>query len=209
MWGAGAGRFNAAAVSGVLTGCLAWRVGDVRSVRYLLRMIPSIQTFAGFVLVMSAIVLGAALFSQYWGGLAPCELCILQRWPWAVAITISIVALFVGHRRSLPWVALVLGLVFLVSAGFAFYHLGVEQHWFAGPSACTPSSAAPTTLEEMRQRILSAQVVRCDEPQWSLFGVSLAGLNLLASIVMAAICAGAFWFARPVRRIESARRAIG
>ncbi len=163
-------------------------------------MMPSIQSFAGFVLVMSAIVLGAALFSQYWGGLAPCELCILQRWPWAMAITISIVALFVGHRRSLPWVALVLGLVFLVSAGFAFYHLGVEQHWFAGPSACTPSTAAPTTLEEMRQRILNAQVVRCDQPQWSLFGVSLAGLNLLASLVMAAICAVAFRLALPARR---------
>ncbi len=163
-------------------------------------MTLSIQSFAGFVLVMSAIVLGAALFSQYWGGLAPCELCILQRWPWAVAITISIVALFVGDRRSLPWVALVLGLVFLVSAGFAFYHLGVEQHWFAGPSACTPSTAAATTLEEMRQRILNAQVVRCDQPQWSLFGVSLAGLNLLASLVMAAICAVAFRLALPARR---------
>ncbi|MGE0258182.1 MAG: disulfide bond formation protein B [Alphaproteobacteria bacterium] len=172
-------------------------------------MMPSTQSFAGFVLVTSAIVLGAALLSQYWGGLVPCELCILQRWPWAVAITISIVALFAGSRRSLPWVALVLGLVFVVSIGFAFYHLGVEQHWFAGPSACTQSAAAPTTLEEMRQRILSAQVVRCDQPQWLFLGVSLAGWNLLASIVMAAICAGAFWLARPVRRIDPARRAIG
>ena len=126
-----------------------------------------------------------------------------------MAITISIVALFVGSRRSLPWVALVLGLVFLVSAGFAFYHLGVEQQWFAGPSACTPSSAAPTTLEEMRLLILSTQVVRCDEVQWSLFGVSLAGLNLLASLVMAVICAAAFWYARPARRIEPARRTVG
>ena len=169
----------------------------------------STRVFAGFVLVASAIVLGAALSSQYWGGLVPCELCVLQRWPWAVAITIAIIALFVGHRPLLPWVALTLGLVFLVSIGFAFYHLGVEQRWFAGPSACTPSTAAPTTLEEMRQRILNAQVVRCDEVQWSLYGMSLAGLNLLASFVMALICAGAFWYARPARRIGQARRATG
>jgi disulfide bond formation protein DsbB len=172
-------------------------------------MMLSIRVFAGFVLAVSATVLGAALSSQYWGGLAPCELCILQRWPWAVAITISIVALFVGQRRSLPWVALVLGLVFLVSIGFAFYHLGVEQHWFAGPSACTPSTAAPTTLEEMRRQILTAQIVRCDEVQWSLYGVSLAGWNLLASFVMASICAAVFWYARPVRRIGQARRVTG
>src|SRR3954451_21614081 len=107
----------------------------------------STRSFAGFVLAASAVVLGAALTSQYWGGLVPCELCVLQRWPWAVAITISIVALFVAHDPSLRWVALVLGLVFLVGTCFAFYHLGVEQHWFAGPSACTPSTAAPTRLE--------------------------------------------------------------
>jgi disulfide bond formation protein DsbB len=169
-------------------------------------MMLTTRVFAGFVLAVSAAVLGAALYSQYFGGLAPCELCLLQRWPWAVAITISIVALFVGHRRSLPWVALVLGLVFLASIGFAFYHLGVEQHWFAGPSACTSGNAGPATLEELRQRILNAQIVRCDEPQWSLIGVSLAGWNLLASIVMAVICAGAFWYARPVHRTEPAAR---
>src|SRR3954447_21825592 len=169
----------------------------------------STRAFAGFVLAASAVVLGAALSSQYWGGLVPCELCILQRWPWAVAITISIVALFVAHDPSLRWIALVLGLVFLVGIGFAFYHLGVEQHWFAGPSACTPSTAAPTTLEEMRQRILSAQVVRCDAAQWSLYGVSLAGWNLLASLVMAVICGAVFWCAWPVRRIGQAHRAAG
>ena len=172
-------------------------------------MMLTIRVFAGFVLAASAAVLGAALYSQYFGGLAPCELCLLQRGPWAAAITIAIVALFVGTPRSLPWVALGLGLVFLVSSGFAFYHLGVEQHWFAGPSACTSGSAAPATLEEMRQRILQAQVVRCDEPQWSLIGVSLAGWNLLASIAMAVICAGVFRYARPAHRTGPAGRSAG
>src|SRR5437016_2655204 len=95
--------------------------------------------FTAFVLMASAIVLGAALLSQYWGGLAPCELCLLQRWPWAVAIAISLVALIAGRRALLPWVALGLALVFVLGGTIAFYHVGVEQHWFAGPSACTAS----------------------------------------------------------------------
>jgi disulfide bond formation protein DsbB len=172
-------------------------------------MILSTRVFAGFVLAISTLVLGAALLSQYWGGLAPCELCLLQRWPWAAAITISIVALFVGHGPSLPWVALALATVFAVSVGFAFYHLGVEQRWFAGPSACTPGLAVPTTLEEMRQQILGAPVVRCDEVAWSLYGVSLAGWNLLASFVMTVICAAVFWYGRPVRRTGRVRRIAG
>ena len=150
------------------------------------------RVFAGFVLMASAVVLGTALLSQYWGGLAPCELCLLQRWPWAAAIAISLVALVAGGRPVLPWVALVLAVVFALSAIFAFYHVGVEQHWFAGPSACTASSGGAMTLEDMKRQILGTAPVLCDRVQWSLFGVSLAGWNLLASLGMVLICTGTF-----------------
>src|SRR5438477_11988412 len=113
----------------------------------------STRAFAGFVLIASALVLGTALLSQYWGGLAPCELCLLQRWPWAAAIVISLVLVLVGERARLDWVALVLVLAFAVSVVFAFYHLGVEHHWFAGPSASTDASRGATTLEQMKQHI--------------------------------------------------------
>src|ERR1051326_2713362 len=103
-------------------------------------MVLTTRVFAGFALAASSIVLGVALLSQYWGGLAPCELCLLQRWPWMAAISISLIALLVASRPSLPWVALVLALVFAVSVVFAAYHVGVEQKWFAGPTACTASN---------------------------------------------------------------------
>ena len=159
-------------------------------------MILTARGFAGFVLVASAIVLGAALLSQYWGGLAPCELCLVQRWPWEAAIVVAFVALLAGSRPALPWVALALALVYATGAAAAFYHVGVEQHWFRGPSACTASSGSAMTLEEMKRQILGTQPVLCDRVQWSLFGVSLAGWNLLASLAMAAICGVAFAHAR-------------
>src|SRR5713226_2359823 len=158
------------------------------------------RVFAGFVLIAGAIVLGSALMSQYWGGLAPCELCLLQRWPWAAAILIALVALVAGSRPALPWVALVLAIVFMLSIAFAFYHVGVEQHWFAGPSACTAGGGGAMTLEEMKRQILGTAPVLCDRVQWSLFGVSLAGWNLLASLAMAAVCA--IVFARTRRPIS-------
>jgi disulfide bond formation protein DsbB len=154
------------------------------------------RMFAGFVLMASAVVLGTALLSQYWGGLAPCELCLLQRWPWAAAIVISLVIVLAGDRAGLAWVALLLGLVFAVSVVLAFYHVGVEQHWFAGPTACTASESGPMTLEQMRQQILGTAPVLCDRPAWTLFGVSLAGWNLLASLVMTGCCMAALLQAR-------------
>src|SRR5436190_24354680 len=146
------------------------------------------RVFAGFVLIASAVVLGTALLSEYWGGLAPCELCLLQRWPWAAAIVISLIVLLVGERAPLSWVALIFAIVFAISVVLAFYHVGVEQHWFAGPTACTAPTSGAMTLEQMKQQILGTAPVLCDRPAWTLFGVSMAGWNLLASLIMAALC---------------------
>ena len=154
-------------------------------------MTVSIRAFAGCVLAASAAVLGTALLSQYWGGLAPCELCLLQRWPWTAAIVISMVAVLAGRQPGLSWLALVLGLVFAAGVVFAFYHVGVEQHWYPGPSACTASGNRAATVEELRQQLLNQQPVLCDQPAFSLFGVSMAGWNLLASLIMTALCIAA------------------
>jgi disulfide bond formation protein DsbB len=141
-------------------------------------------------------VLGGALASQYWGGLAPCELCLVQRWPWGAAIVISFVATMAGSRPALPWVALLLATVFLASIGLALYHFGVEQHWFAGPTACSGAATAADTLEALKAQILRQHPVRCDEPAWSPWGVSLAGWNLLASVVLFGFSLATFLQAR-------------
>jgi disulfide bond formation protein DsbB len=149
------------------------------------------RAFPIFVLATSIIVMSAVLASQYWGGLAPCELCLTERWPWDVAIVISLVAVLVGSRAGLPWIALSLALVFGVGSVLAFYHVGVERHWFAGPSACSAGNT-PVTLEALKAQLSRQQPVRCDEPAWTLFGISLAGWNLLASAVLTVTCATVF-----------------
>jgi disulfide bond formation protein DsbB len=164
--------------------------------------------FPAFVLTASAAVLGGAFISQYWGGLAPCELCLLQRWPWGAAIIISLIAITVGRRSTLPWVALLLSTVFAIGSALAFYHVGVEKHWFAGPSACTGAATAADTVEELKKQILRQVPVRCDEPAWSQWGISLAGWNLLASLVMGSTCLAVFWRLRRPRRRTGMRRRI-
>jgi disulfide bond formation protein DsbB len=166
------------------------------------------RRFPIFVLVASAAVLGGAFISQYWGGLAPCELCLLQRWPWAAAIVISLIAIAVGSRSTLLWLALLLFAVFAVGSALAFYHVGVEKHWFAGPSACTGAATAADTVEALKAQILRQMPVRCDEPAWSLWGISLAGWNLLASLVMGSTCLAVFWRLRRPRRRTGMRRGI-
>jgi disulfide bond formation protein DsbB len=159
-------------------------------------MTLSTQRFAALVLIVCVAVLGAALLSQHWGGLAPCELCLTERWPWWTALAIAALLWITGNRVPLAAAALLLAAVFFVSAGLGFYHVGVEQHWFAGPAACTAGGAAPDSLDALRAQLLASQPVMCDQVQWSLFGISLAGFNLLGSLAMAAFCAAtAAWLA--------------
>jgi disulfide bond formation protein DsbB len=140
------------------------------------------------VLLGSVAVVGGALLFQYVGGLAPCELCLLERWPYYIAIPLALASLAAGRQPALAGAGVVLlALLFLVSTALAFYHLGVEQHWFAGPTACTGGPSGAQTVEELKAQLMAQAAVRCDVPQWLLFGVSLAGWNLLASAALAAL----------------------
>lgn len=154
------------------------------------------------ILLVSVAMVGGALFFQYVGGLAPCELCLFERRPYYAAILLALIALAAGGRGTMALVLVVLcGLLFLADAGLAFYHVGVEQHWFSGPTACTGRAARATTIEQLKVQIMRQQTVRCDVVQWSLFGISLAGFNLLASLALAGFCL----FAAPrLRRGRSA-----
>jgi disulfide bond formation protein DsbB len=74
----------------------------------------------------------------------------------------------------------------MVGAGIAVFHVGVEQHWWAGTAACG-STLSATSVEALRAQILAAPVVRCDQPAWSLLGISMAGYNALISAALAVV----------------------
>jgi disulfide bond formation protein DsbB len=135
-------------------------------------------------LVLSAGAVGTALLTQYVGGLAPCELCLYQRWPYYAAIVLTLLGLVSGGRGEAKILVAICALLFAGDAVLAFYHVGVEQHWFAGPTACTASGAGAGSIEALKAQLLNQQPIRCDEPQWQFHGVTLAGLNFLAAIVL-------------------------
>lgn len=133
----------------------------------------------------SALTLGAGFFFQHVVGLTPCVLCIWQRWPHAAAVALGALALL--WRRG-PFAALAAaGLV--IGAGIAGYHVGVEQQWWAGPTACAGPDFGTMTPQQLLEALRAAPVVRCDEIPWSLFGISMAGWNLLLSLALAGVFA--------------------
>lgn len=135
-------------------------------------------------LLPGSLMLGA-LGSEYIGGLYPCEMCHWQRWPHDAAIVAALFA-FATRRAAVARALVGLAALAIFTSGvIGAFHAGVEYGWWPGLTTCA-STTSGTTLEA----IMNAPIIRCDTPQWTLFGVSLAGYNALFSISGALIIAG-------------------
>ncbi len=100
-----------------------------------------------------------------------------------------------GTRGPRPkvWAVIGAGVAFLAGAEIAFYHVGVEQHWWRSVASCgvAASDPEPETVEELRRLLTEARTAKaCDEVDWTLFGVSMATYNVAASLALAV---GSFW----------------
>ncbi len=135
----------------------------------------------------SAALLAGAFAFQYIGGLAPCHLCLVQRYPHGVAVGIGVLALLIPGGvigRVLPWAG---ALAALTTAGYGAYHTGVERRWWAGPDTCTSGQIGGLSAKDLLAQIQAAPVVQCDQVAWDMFGLSMASWNMLASLVLVAI----------------------
>ena len=130
----------------------------------------------------SIALLGGAYYFQYVVGLAPCEMCLWQRYPHMLAILFGLIT--IPLMRD-PKVALVFALTAIVAlfatSGIGVFHVGVEQHWWAGPQACSGRVPAGLSAEELKNWLMNARMVRCDEPAWKMWNISMAGWNAILS----------------------------
>jgi disulfide bond formation protein DsbB len=132
-------------------------------------------------LAVPVALLGGALLSEYVGKLWPCEMCWWQRYPHALAILAAGAALvspLAAPRTRL--LTLAAAALIALSGAIGAFHAGVEYGWWEGLTTCTTSGAM--SLDD----IMAVPLVRCDQVQWSLAGISLAGFNALISLGAAA-----------------------
>lgn len=134
----------------------------------------------------AALLLGAFAF-QYIGGLAPCELCLLQRWPHAAAILIGVAAVLLPARLW-PFLGM---LAALTASGLGLYHTGVERGWWQGPTACTGSGPGLGGLSgsDLLSTTAVPKLVMCDQVAWQMLGLSMASWNAVISFALALLWA--------------------
>ena len=143
----------------------------------------------GLGLAASSAIIAAVYYFQYVVGLAPCELCLWQRKPHYAVIALAALTLAgvaSGRIRTLATPLVLMTVLYLAAAGLGLLHVGVEQHWWPSPVGCSGGgdNTDPATI---LTDILRAPIVRCDAVAWSLFGISMAGYNVLISLVLAGL----------------------
>ena len=157
---------------------------------------------AAIVALLGLATIGGFFFFQYGLGYQPCPLCLEERLAYYAAVPLAAL-LWLGASQGAARKVLLLGFlviagVMLWNAGLAGYHAGVEWKFWPGPADCSgPINNFGNNLMQSLQHI---SLVRCDQAAFRILGLSLAGWDVVVSLVLAAV---ALWgvkgaFARPV-----------
>jgi disulfide bond formation protein DsbB len=148
-------------------------------------------TAALAITVIAAATLAGAWFFELVLDIRPCPLCLEQRYAYYLALPLGALTAFAAARdvsRAMLVIGLaMLALAALANAGLGVYHAGVEWKFWQGPTDCTGPVGNLGSAGNLLQRLDTVKVVRCDEVQWRFLGLSLAGYNVLISLLMAAI----------------------
>jgi disulfide bond formation protein DsbB len=154
-------------------------------------MVPRLRVALLLSILAAAGALGVALASERYGGLIPCPLCLLERWPYRIAIAIGLVGLALPRLLARLALAL-LALTVLADAAIAACHVGVELHFWPSP---LPECAAPHITGGTATQILNSMPdlpsMSCESPTYLIPGlpISMAAMNLIFALAFFAVLA--------------------
>lgn len=132
----------------------------------------------------AALMAGAFMFQAL--GYPPCAMCLWQRYPHVIAIVIGLLAWKI-RGRLLP----ALGALAAATTGsIGFFHMGVERHWWQGPTSCTGNGGLDGLGGADLLAIAGPKVIMCDQVSWAFLSLSMPTWNGIFSFVLVG-----FWIA--------------
>jgi len=144
--------------------------------------------YCGVVFVVALATILTVLAFEHFGGYAPCELCLKERYAYYFAVPATLVAWFAASYRMSGAVRILLVLValaFMCNAALAVYHAGAEWKWWPGPSTC----GGGFDLTWGQGGIVDTPVIRCDEAAGRFLWLSFAGWDAVVSAFLAVVAA--------------------
>ena len=143
------------------------------------------KTTLNLILIFSIFALGAAYFIQHILGHKPCNLCLIERLPYIFAIIIISLGLILKKFEKVIIIFLIL--IFVAASIISFYHFGIEQDFFEESLVCNLDSNTNDLSKESLLKELQQQTVSCKEVNFRIFGLSLATINRIISLILSVI----------------------
>lgn len=145
-------------------------------------------------LMASVLAIAGAFYFQFILHLPPCQLCLIQRWPFYAAIPLSAIAAWLAWPAATSMTTsrillAIMAIGFVFGAGVAIFHAGVEWKFWEGLESCSGAFGVANDSDAFFQRLQTVQVVRCDEAPWHFAGLSIAGWNALLSLGLTVVTA--------------------
>ena len=145
-------------------------------------MLNNKSFFLNLILFISFVALISAFFIEYALGHQPCNLCILERIPYVVAIIIILLNYKFSQFEKIYLVLLII--VFLTATILSVYHFGIEQGFIEESLVCDLKNGSGVTSKEEILEQLQEQKVSCKDVTFKIFGLSLTTYNIVISILI-------------------------
>lgn len=145
-------------------------------------MLNNKSLFLNLILLVSFVALMSAFFIEYILGHQPCNLCILERIPYVIAIVIILLNYKFSQFEKIFLVLLVI--VFLTATILSVYHFGIEQGFIEESLVCDLKNGSEVTSKEEILKQLQEQKVSCKDVTFKIFGLSLTTYNIVISILI-------------------------
>ena len=143
------------------------------------------KTILNIILFISIFALGSAYFIEYILDHQPCNLCLIERLPYFLAIIIIFLGLSLNRFEKFTFISL--GLIFASASILSLYHVGIEQGFFKESLVCISNDEINSLNKEDLMKELQKKVVSCKDVQFTLLGLSLATINTIISFILSVI----------------------
>ena len=134
------------------------------------------------IFIISVVALASAFFIEYVLGHQPCNLCILERIPYFLAIAIILLNYKFVHLEK--HLLLLLFLIFLAATILSLYHLGIEQGFIEESLVCDLKNSSNLLSKEDILKQLQDKSVSCKDVTFKIFGLSLTSYNIIISLLI-------------------------
>jgi len=143
------------------------------------------KTILNIILFISIFALGSAYFIEYILDHQPCNLCLIERLPYFLAIIIIFLGLSLNRFEKFTFISL--SLIFASASILSLYHVGIEQGFFKESLVCISNDEINSLDKEDLMKELQKKVVSCKDVQFTLLGLSLATINTIISLILSVI----------------------